>query len=117
MGCRWRTHVVHSLYKGVIYVYTLHEQCIWASRYPVCIVLWQRHTKIPSAHIFPIAQSAMRLHRILSPKEHTTLTLQTTADLTGRAAHGLQVLLGLSDADLGKILMDPIAAIRREFQR
>jgi len=27
------------------------------------------------------------------------------------------VLLGLSDADLGKILMDPIAAIRREFQR
>jgi len=27
------------------------------------------------------------------------------------------VLLGLSDADLAKILMDPIAAIRREFQR
>ena len=72
---------------------------------------------IPSAHICPIAQCAMCLYRVLSPKEHTTLTLHSTGGLTGRAAHALQVLLGLSDADLGKILMDPIAAIRREFQR
>ena len=53
----------------------------------------------------------------LPERTHTTLTLHSTEGLTGRAAHALQVLLGLSDADLGKILMDPIAAIRREFQR
>ena len=53
----------------------------------------------------------------LPERTHTTLTLHSTEGLTGRAAHALQVLLGLSDADLAKILMDPIAAIRREFQR
>ena len=78
------------------------------------------------AHIrirFPL-HTYVRSHKVqcaytnpLPERTHTTLTLHSTGGLTGRAAHALQVLLGLSDADLGKILMDPIAAIRREFQR
>lgn len=33
------------------------------------------------------------------------------------ATHGLQVLLGLSDTALGQILLDPVAAIRHEFEQ
>ena len=104
-------------------MYTLHEQCIWAQSLLYSGSAIQRCCK---AHIqirFPL-HTYVRSHKVqcaytnpLPERTHTTLTLHSTEGLTGRAAHALQVLLGLSDADLAKILMDPIAAIRREFQR